>query len=699
MWLLVAIGVPIFLFHTRLGRPRAVRVGPAASPNEGEPRRNVKYKSELLTQPSPDVFTIYDVLRRGVRLNPNRTILGARSVEKIIEEEKEVVKVVAGVEKKEVKKWKFFQMSKYSWFTYKDVNELATAYGSGLRHIGLNPGGKLTLFASTSRDWLIMALSAFSQNITITTAYDTLGEEGLSFSLNEGEVTTLFTNADLLTMMPVIAPKVPTLKNIIYNGEPTGAIVEKIKSSFPHLKVLSLAELKQIGTEHPHEPTPPKPDDLACIMYTSGSTGNPKGVMLAHSNIVAAIAGARTLLVDHFGSDETYLAYLPLAHVLEFTVELTCLYMGIAVGYGSVRTLTDASVRNCSGDIKELKPTVMAGVPAVWETQGVLSKLKQASDTQRKIFDLAFELKWFCIQWGIPTYLLDTIVFNKIKAETGGRLKFTLSGGAPIPRSTQKFLTVCVCHMVNGYGMTESCANLAIQQLDQANVLGVVGPPVPSGEIKLVDVPDTSYSSKNRPRPQGEVWIRGPTVMKGYYKQPETTKESLTEDGWLMTGDIGEWHPDGNLSIIDRKKNLVKLSNGEYIALEKLESVYKISHFVQNVCVYGDSEQAYPIALVQPVEKEVYNLVKSKNLFPNVDSMVLADMVNHPEVTKAVLDSLKEVAKNVELKPAEIVQAVYVAGEEWTPVNGLLTAAMKLKRKDIITKYQPQINKMYNIKK
>ncbi|KAJ3414882.1 long-chain fatty acid-CoA ligase [Chytridiales sp. JEL 0842] len=693
-WILVGILFPVFLFRTRLGRPRAWRVGEPANPNEGAPRRSVLSK-ELLTNPEPSIKTLYDILERGNRLNPNRIILGARHLVRIVEEEKLVTKVVAGVETKETKKWRFFELSKYEWYNYRETFDIVHTQGSGLRALGLKAGDKLTIFAATSRDWLMMALTCFTQNLTVTTAYDTLGEEGLTYSLNECEVTTLFTNADLLPMVHKITPKVSTLKNVIYNGEATPAVLEKLKSTYPHLKVLNLEALRAMGTLQPADPVKPAPEDLACIMYTSGSTGVPKGVMLSHSNIVAGVTGGRCLLTGIITSEEYYLGYLPLAHILEFTVEFTCLYEGIAIGYGSVRTLTDASVRNCLGDIRELRPTVMAGVPAVWESirKGVISKLRETN--KQKIFDFVFELKWLFITLGLPTGIFDAIVFNKIKAQTGGRLKIALSGGAPLPKSTQKFLTVCVCPVVSGYGLTECCAILSIQSPQQIEKLGVVGAPLPSGEVKLVDVPDTTYSSRNRPRPQGEVWLRGGTVMKGYYKQPQLTAETLTEDGWLMTGDIGEWLPDGNLVIIDRKKNLVKLANGEYIALEKLESVYKTSPYVQNICVYGDSEQPYCVALVQPVEKEVVYYCKANNLFRDPENMELSDLVAHPEVSKAVVESLKEVAKKVDLKPAEIVQAVFVAGEEWTPQNGLLTAAMKLKRKDLVKHYMPQIDKMY----
>ncbi|KAI9362425.1 hypothetical protein DFJ73DRAFT_812305 [Zopfochytrium polystomum] len=665
VWVLVAILLPIYLFTTRIGKPRA---------GQGKTRRNVRSLETLSTTPIPDVKTVFDILSRAVRLTPKKNIIGYRSLVRIVEEEKEVTKVVAGVEKKEIKTWKYFELSKYNWLTYAQVNELAVAYGAGLKQLGLNHGDKVTLYAGTSYEWMIFAHAAFTQGLTITTAYDTLGEEGLTFSLLECEITTIFTNADLLPMIVKISSTVKTIKSVIYTGTPSAAALEAFRTGCSHIKLLSLAELKTLGQQNPSPPSPPKPDDIACIMYTSGTTGNPKGVVLEHKNIVAGIAGAKYLIVDHIGSEEYYLAYLPLAHILEFTVEMACFHLGITLGYGSVKTLTGCIY------IKELRPTLMAGVPAVWETirKGVLAKLREASPVQQKIFNFAVDLKWTFLGLGLPTGWIDAIVFNKVKSQTGGRLRFALSGGAPIPKSTQRFLTCSMCPIVNGYGMTECCAVAAVQNIDQASRLGIVGPPVTSMEIKLVDVPDTSYSSKNVPRPQGEIWLRGPSIMRGYYKQPQQTKETITDDGWLMTGDIGEWQPDGSLSVIDRKKNLVKLANGEYIALEKLESVYKTSSYVQNIVIYGDSEQSFP--------KEIHHLVQELKLFTDPDSVDIAELVKPKQVTTAVLANLKDIAKRVGLPPAEV---------EWTPQNGLLTAAMKLKRKDLIARYQSQINKMY----
>ncbi|KAJ3054930.1 long-chain fatty acid-CoA ligase [Rhizoclosmatium hyalinum] len=227
--------------------------------------------------------------------------------------------------------------------------------------------------------------------------------------------------------------------------------------------------------------------------------------------------------------------------------------------------------------------------------------------------------------------------------------------------------------------------------------LGILNGPTSALEAKLVDVPEMGYSSKNLPKPQGELWVRGGSVMKGYYKQPALTKEALTDDGWLMTGDIAEWNEDGTLQIIDRKKNLVKLANGEYIAIEKLESTYKTSKFVQNICVHADSEKSYCVALIVPVEAQIRAVASELNL-AGIDAANgdYEEICARKEVRDKVLASLKDVAKSVGFKPAEVVGQVHLCHEEWTPQNGLLTAAMKLQRKQIVTKHKKEISVMYS---
>ncbi|KAI8905659.1 hypothetical protein DFJ77DRAFT_205715 [Powellomyces hirtus] len=692
-WFAISFLLPLYLFASRLGKPRAVEVGQPTS-NRSPARRNIKALRALHERPHPDIHTLFDILAHTCKTNGSKRAMGARKVVRQHTEEKTITKTVAGQPVTEIKKWNFYELSGFSWMTYSDVKEATTRIGAGLRHIGLAPGSKLTLFASTSRDWQLVAHAAWSQSITITTAYDTLGEDGLSFSLNEGEITTMFTNAELLKMLLKIGSKVPTLQKIIYNGTADEKLVAQIKETFPSYELYSIEQIQEFGEQHPVAPVPPKADDVALIMYTSGSTGNPKGVLLTHANIVAAVAGAKNLTDPIIRvEDEVYLAYLPLAHVLEIVVEQLCICEGVSIGYGSVRTLTDASVRNCKGDIRELRPTLMTGVPAVWESirKGVQLKLKSASPTKKKIFALACALKWELLKLGLPTGFLDNTVFKPIKDQTGGRLRNALSGGAPMPKETQKFMSTCVCTVVQGYGMTETCAATSIQLPTDPWMLGRVGPPTSCVEVMLAAVEDTNYHPANRPRPQGEVWLRGPSIMKGYYKNPKATAETLTHDGWLMTGDIGEFHPDGTLAIIDRKKNLVKLSNGEYVALEKLESQYKMSSYVHNICVYADPEQSFVVSIVNPIEKEILSLAKEKG----IAGEDIETLCEEPEIVKTVLADLRAVAKRADFKPAEIIGNMVLIGELWTPENGMLTAAQKLKRKEIVEANKAKIDKMY----
>ncbi len=427
--------------------------------------------------------------------------------------------------------------------------------------------------ACPSAHWLAMSHGAVSQSIPIATAYDTLGEEGLKHSLVQTEAKAIYCDPHLLPTLLNPLKEAKAIKYVIYNSdtEVKQADIEKLKAEFNYLTILSFEGLRKLGENHPHDPVPPEPEDLCCIMYTSGSTGTPKGVPVKHKAVVAAIAGVDTIIGPYLGPGDALLTYLPLAHILEFVFENACLFWGGTMGYGNPKTLSDGSVRNCKGDIREFRPTILVGVPAVWESvkKGVIAKVNQGSFIVRNLFWGALAAKGFLMSTGLPgTAALDAMVFKKIKDATGGRLRLCMNGGGPIAKDTQRFISLAITPMIGGYGLTETTAMGALMDPMHwtDNALG----DIPSSiEIKLIDFPDAGYYSTNE-RPQGEIWIRGDSVFKGYYENEKETKESLTEDGWFKTGDIGEWDSNGHLKIIDRKKNLVKTLNGEYIALEKV---------------------------------------------------------------------------------------------------------------------------------
>lgn len=344
------------------------------------------------------------------------------------------------------------------------------------------------------------------------------------------------------------------------------------------------------------------------------------------------------------------------------------------MGYGNPRTLSDVSVRNCKGDIRELRPTILVGVPAVWETvkKGILANVNKNSALVKSLFWGGMTVKNFLMSTGLPgAGILDAVVFKKVKEATGGRMRIMLNGGGPINRDTRHFLSLTVAPMINGYGLTETTAMGGLNDPTAFN-LDAVGDIPGSIEIKLVDFADAGYFAKSNP-PQGEVWIRGHSVASGYYDNEEETKAAFTPDGWFKTGDIGEFDKYGHIKIIDRKKNLVKSLNGEYIALEKLESIYRSSNVVANICVHAAEDQAKPVAIIVPSEPGLTQLAKNNGIHDQLESLIHNDKVN-----QLVLKELQSAGRDGGLRPFELIEGVVLSDEEWTPQNVSILPILKL---------------------
>jgi long-chain acyl-CoA synthetase len=361
------------------------------------------------------------------------------------------------------------------------------------------------------------------------------------------------------------------------------------------------------------------------------------------------------------GHRDVILTYLPLAHIFELVLENLILFIGGTLGYGHPRTLSDTSMKNCAGDMRELQPTIMVGVPQVWETvrKGVIAKVNASGPMVKALFWGAYNYKNFMVANNLPlATIFDGIVFKKVREMTGGRLRFTMNGASGIAAGTKHFMSLVLAPMLTGYGLTESTATGALG-CPLEFTPDAIGPMGACVEVKLVSIPDLNYSTKTNP-PQGEILLRGPSIFKEYYLNPEETAKAITPDGWFKTGDIGEFDKHGHLKVIDRVKNLVKLMGGEYIALEKLETIYRGCHYVTNIMIYGDSEHPRPVAVIMPNEK----FLAEKAAELGIDEHV---MHTDPKINNIVLKDLLEVGKQAGLVGMDVIMGVVITDEEWTP--------------------------------
>ncbi|XP_041949850.1 long-chain-fatty-acid--CoA ligase 4b isoform X3 [Alosa sapidissima] len=599
------------------------------------------------------------------------------------------------------KVFKKLVLGEYQWMSYEEVNQAARFFGSGLTSLGQQPKSTIAIFCETRAEWMITAQACFKHNFPLVTLYATLGEDAVAYGLNECGATHLITSVELMeTKLKSILSQVPALTHVIYvdnkevssDGYPESLVIQSMQSV---TDLGAKPENLNVAVEQP------LPSDLAVVMYTSGSTGTPKGVMIVHSNLIAGMAG-QCQRIPGLGHQDTYIGYLPLAHVLELTAEMSCLTHGCRVGYSSPQTLSDQSTKikkGSKGDCTVLQPTLMAAVPEIMDRiyKNVMSKVQDMNYIQRTLFKMGYNYKLEQLKQGKDTPICNTLLFGKVKALLGGNIRRMLSGGAPLSPATQYFMNVCFCPVSNGYGLTETCGAGTITDVTDESTKRV-GAPLICSEIKLRDWLEGGYTSEDKPNPRGEIMIGGPNVCLGYYKNDQLNEDFWVDDNgqrWFCTGDIGEVHPDGCLQIVDRKKDLVKLQVGEYVSLGKVESVLKNCPLVDNICAYANSDQSYVICFVVPNQKHLKALASKCGVEGE-----LGELCGHPTMEAEVLKAMKEIAtsKQGKLLRFEIPTKVCLSPEPWTPETGLVTDAFKLKRTELKQHYLSDIERMYGAK-
>uniref|UniRef100_A0A8C1IYM5 long-chain-fatty-acid--CoA ligase n=1 Tax=Cyprinus carpio TaxID=7962 RepID=A0A8C1IYM5_CYPCA len=662
--------LPWYLLSGASGsQARAKRVkARSVSGNPAGPYRAVSNQLKLVSLLHEGVDTLDKVFEYAVVHFPQRDCLGTREV---LSEEDEI--------QPNGKVFKKVILGDYNWLSYEDTFHLSQRFGSGLASLGQKPLCNIAIFCETRAEWIIAAQACFMYNFPLVTLYSTLGGAAIAHGLNETEVTHIITSKDLLqSRLKAILMDVPRLKHII--------LVDKKPTSWPDLPrgimVHNMAAVQELGSKPENlimSRRQPVPSDIAVIMYTSGSTGIPKGVMISHSNIIAGITGMAER-IPNLNENDTYIGYLPLAHVLELSAELVSVSHGCRIGYSSPQTLSDQSSKikkGSKGDTSVLRPTLMAAVPEIMDRiyKNVMTKVEEMSSVQKTLFVLAYNYKMEQLSKGYSTPLCDRLVFRKVRSLLGGNTRMLLSGGAPLSAATQRFMNICFCCPVGqGYGLTETCGAGTISEFSDYST-GRVGAPLVCSEFMLKDWEEGGYFSTDKPNPRGEILIGGPNVTMGYYKNEQKNREDFFVDAngqrWFCTGDIGEFHHDGCLKII---------------GVERYKKYQRYFHPKMKIFL----SFSFVIGFVVPNQKQLTVLAEQKGIRGSWE-----ELCNHAEMEKEVLRIITDAAVTGKLERFEIPKKIRLSAEPWTPETGLVTDAFKLKRKELKTHYQDDIERMY----
>ncbi|KAI9028027.1 hypothetical protein DFJ74DRAFT_661512 [Hyaloraphidium curvatum] len=622
----------------------------------------------------PDKRTIYEGFwNGGHRINPDGPCLGTRE---------EIVGVKDG---KVEKSW-----GPYRFQTYRQVGERITAFGSGLlalyaKHVGPDPLAKqwgVGVYGINRPEWTIAEHALYAYSLYPVALYDTLGPDAGAYIVQHSELPIVVAGLDKIAGLLSVASAVPGLKCIV-SMDPLDSGEGRAVRAWGRdkgIEVVPFGEVEKLGIENKREHKPPKPEDIMTVMYTSGTTGNPKGVVLSHLNLAASLRYFS--LHVPFSTESVHISFLPLAHIYERNLLTAQLFHGGSVGY------FHGSTPELLADVQALRPTHFPMVPRLMNRiyQTVMNSL---SGVRGRLFRMAVDSKVARIEgeWDLESPLWDWAVLDGARKMLGGRVEFMMVGAAPIaPEVLGFFRTVFKTEVIEAYGMTESTGGGCTTSIGDYGI-GSVGGPSLALEIRLCDVDEMNYRVTDKPYPRGEICIRGNGVMQGYLKEPAKTAETIDDDGFIHTGDIGQIDERGRLWVFDRKKHVFKLSQGEYVAPEKIEAVYLRSLWIAQIYVYGEMTENELVAVVVPDFDLARPFLSAQGI-----TGTPAELAQHPALRKKILEELERTAEQYGLRGFERVREIQLESE--IPAE-LLTPTMKMKRAEMAAYHKETWKKLY----
>ena len=573
---------------------------------------------------------------------------------------------------------KFKRDGQWHDITVPEFESAIRNFSMGLRSLGVKPGDRVAILSENRPEWTQADFAILGARAVSVPVYPTLVAHQIEYILkNSGSVAVVVSTKEQLDKITTIASHCPALLNIIV-CDPEGTLPER---------TYSFADIKKRGAEYATEngvrsfdelARTAQPDDLATLVYTSGTTGEPKGAMLTHGNIASNVVSTTSIMP--FEQGDIALSILPLSHILERMADFSYFYYGGCVAYAE-------NVMKVRDNLLEVQPTVFAAVPRLFEKMkmAIMENVETMPAARQKLFNWALEVaaerldymvvktKHMPPMLAFKSALAQKLVFHKIHDRLGGRLRFVLSGGAPLSKELAEFFVGAGIEILEGYGLTETSPVIAVNTVENRR-LGTVGKILPGVEVKIAE--------------DGEILTRGPHVMKGYYNNPEATEQAIDREGWFHTGDIGEIDKDGFLKITDRKKEIIINAYGKNIAPQPLEGLLKTSPYIATPVLIGDRRK-FLCALIVPNFEKLERDAKHIGL----EFSSREDLVRDPKVRALVQ---KEIDRfNNSLDRQEHVRRFTLLPNDFSIEEGEITPSLKVKRKVIDQKYKTLIDAMY----